>query len=78
MKSLGGLGPSLKNFQAFPQVITTLKNGKLIFYPKWIRSEPNSTIRKDELKKNLGLNWSSINFPFNISDEVDELWIFKV
>lgn len=81
MKSFEHLRPPLQNLVLFPQVITPMKNGQLIFYPKIVKlyeREPNSYMRVEYLKKNQGFDWSPISFPFNISDETDRLFILTI
>ena len=84
IKSFGNFGSFMQIFQFFPQVLTPMQNGKFIFYPQFVGSnisEPISFIEVDEGRISQNSNdsvWSFINFPFDLSNETEQLWIFKL
>ena len=61
-----------------------MRNEKYIFYPQFVESitsEPISFIELEEWEISQGLNtsvWSFIKFPFNLPNEAEQLWIFKL
>ena len=69
------------------QTNTQTKNEKFFFYPEFVGDlllssfqrvfEPVLLIELEAWDEINGLNWSVVNFSFNILDEVEELWIFK-
>ena len=84
LKSFEDFGVSMKIDQTFPNVITSRGNGKFILRPEKVTTnvfldieERLFFIEVEELE-NGSFNWSSINFPLNISDEVLECWILQI
>ena len=83
LKSYGDFGsPTFAEKLTFPQVITSMKNGKYLFYPQsYIRSDSQEkvlTIDVEEWQENEDWTRSPVDFPVNFNDEREALWIFKV
>lgn len=62
----------------FPQTITPMKNGKFLFHPQNFYQGESLFVEVEGLQNNQRFNFSFIDFPLNISDEVTEFFIFKV
>ena len=62
----------------FPQTITPMQNGKFLFHQQNFYQEEGLFVEVEELESNQGYNFSFIDFPLNISDEVREYFIFQV
>ena len=83
IKFYGDFGsPTFAERLTFPQVITSMKNGKFLFYPQsFVRSDSQEkvlTIDVEEWQRNEDWTRSPVNFPVNFNDEREALWIFKV
>ena len=65
----------------FPQVITSMKNGKFLFYPQSIDLRKYKKLSKsfvEEWHYNEGLTRLPINFPVNFTGEEKTLWIYEI
>ena len=67
----------------FPQTITPMQNGKFLFHQQDVYrglfgSMEGLFVEVEELENNQGYNFSFIDFPLNISDEVTKYFIFQV
>ena len=92
MKSMGDFGPPTQKLMWFPQSITQLINEKLVLFPKFCTEfyrfrgiyrwdfeeqfEEGFSIDAEEWEKNQYSNRSSFYFPFNLTHEMEALWIF--
>ena len=67
---------------SFPDVITSMKSGKYLFYKQSSHREdfPEEVLRIDleKWQQNEDWNRSVVNFPLNFTDEIEIAWIFKV
>ena len=83
LKFYGDFGsPTLFEIVSFPDVITSMKNGKFLFYQQSSHRQdfPEEVLRIDVEKWQQNEDWnrSVINFSFNFTDETEVFWIFKV
>ena len=94
MKTLGDFGPPTQKLMWFPQSIKQLENGKFVLFPKFStefyrfvedyrwdfekKFEEGFSIEIEKWEKNQYPNRSSFYFPFNLTHEMEVLWLFRV
>ena len=83
IKSYGDFGSQPQNERtSFPQFITSMKNGKYLFYPQSFTlsdsSEKILLIDVEEWQLQNDWNWTANNFPGNFTGDRNNYWIFKI